>query len=157
MPVAYNPRDPDVIANPFPALKALREREPIHWREGLGGRVVTRYADRCIVRLDGRLSMARMRVFFKHLPAERRDRVKQLKWSIGLWLVFHDPPDHSLPRGLLNRGFTSRAIVRMEARVAAIVDQLIDRISDRDAVVGVPTVRCYRLPTEKMRPMGCHD
>ncbi len=42
MMVDYDPRRPEVIADPFPTFARLRERDPVHWSEPLGGWVLTR-------------------------------------------------------------------------------------------------------------------
>ena len=131
MSVAYEPRNPDTIADPFPVLTRLREEEPLHWSRSLRGWVVTRYADCQFVTLDKRFSADRMRPFFEHLPPDRRAQVKELEWSVGLWAVFQDPPEHTRLRRLLNRGFTSRAIERVRPRIVDIVDELLDGIIDR--------------------------
>jgi len=126
MGVHYDPRSLETIANPFAAMRELREREPLHWSGSLGGWVLTRYEDCRFVFMDKRFSADRMRPFFRHLSPEKRARVKELEWSIGLWAVFMDPPDHTRLRRLMNGGFTSRAIARMEGRIAGIVDELLD-------------------------------
>lgn len=131
MSVAYEPRRPETIADPYPVLAQLREEEPLHWSRSLGGWVVTRYEDCQFVTLDKRFSADRMRPFFEHLPPERRAQVKELEWSVGLWAVFQDPPEHTRLRRLLNRGFTSRAIERIRPRIVDIVDELLDGIVDR--------------------------
>src|SRR3546814_10641293 len=44
MAVHYDPRDPAVIADPYPVLPRLQDEEPMHWSTALGGWVLTRYA-----------------------------------------------------------------------------------------------------------------
>ena len=41
----FDPRDAEVIQNPFPALARLREHEPLHYSEAMAGWVITRYED----------------------------------------------------------------------------------------------------------------
>ena len=42
--VAFNPRDPAFIANPYPAYRRLRETTPV-WRSPFGRTFLTRYED----------------------------------------------------------------------------------------------------------------
>jgi cytochrome P450 len=41
----FNPLAPDVIANPYPTYRRLREAHPVYWHEGLQSWVLSRYAD----------------------------------------------------------------------------------------------------------------
>jgi hypothetical protein len=34
--VVFDPSDPVLLADPYPAFAALRERAPVHWHAGLG-------------------------------------------------------------------------------------------------------------------------
>ncbi len=45
MPFDSDFRAPEVIANPYPLLRELRETDPVHWSDSLGGWVLTRYQD----------------------------------------------------------------------------------------------------------------
>jgi len=42
----YDPRRPEVVADAYPALERLRETDPVHWSEILGGWVLTNAANR---------------------------------------------------------------------------------------------------------------
>ena len=41
----YHLLDPEVLANPYPLYRRLREEDPVHWDPYLHAWVVTRYAD----------------------------------------------------------------------------------------------------------------
>lgn len=131
MGIHYEPRAPQTIADPIPVMRRLQEEEPLHWSASLGGWVVTRYDDCRMVISDKRFSAARMRPFFEHLSPEKRARVKELEWSVGLWAVFLDPPDHTRLRKLMNGAFTSRAVESMQGRIAAITNELLDAVVER--------------------------
>lgn len=57
--VDYDPRRPEIIADPYPAFAALRARDPVHWSDALGGWVLTRYDDVKAALTDPRLSADR--------------------------------------------------------------------------------------------------
>ena len=61
--IPYDPRRADVVADPYPALGRLREEDPVHWSEILGGWVLTRYADVRASLADPRLSADRITPF----------------------------------------------------------------------------------------------
>src|SRR6266478_9096276 len=78
MPARYDPRRPDVIADPFPSYQVLRAEDPVHWSDSLGGWVLTRYDDVKNALLDRRLTDERIKPFAKHLTAESRESVANL-------------------------------------------------------------------------------
>jgi len=41
----FDPLDPEVLADPYPTYKRLRESNPVYWHEQLNSWVLTRYAD----------------------------------------------------------------------------------------------------------------
>ena len=41
----YHLLDPEVLANPYPLYRRLREEDPVHWDPYLHAWVVTQYAD----------------------------------------------------------------------------------------------------------------
>jgi cytochrome P450 len=50
---------------------------------------------------------------------------------LGRNMLFLDPPDHTRLRSLVREGFSNRAVETLAPRIAAIVDELVDRIGDR--------------------------
>src|SRR5713226_6303517 len=92
MPARYDPRRPDVIADPFPSYQVLRAEDPVHWSDSLGGWVLTRYDDVKNALLDRRFSADRITPFAKHLTAESHASVANLVQGLGDWAVFTDPP-----------------------------------------------------------------
>lgn len=136
MTVAYDPKDPAVIEDPFPALRALQAEDPVHWSEPLKSWVLTRYDDVRSALGDGRLSADRLTPFLRHEGAGRAGTASaaalaELGRSLGLWAVFTDPPLHTRLRGLLTRAFTPRAVEALRPRVQALVDALLDRVVPR--------------------------
>ena len=127
MTIAYDPRDPAILHDPFAVYRHLQDADPVHWCAPLRGWVVTRYEDCKTVLTDPRFSADRLSPFVEQLPAAERARVQNLEASISRWSVFIDPPSHTRLRKLLAPGFTSRALVRMEKRVGEIVEDLLDQ------------------------------
>ena len=123
---------PNVVADPFPALAALRRDDPVHRSASLGGWCLTRYADVTAAFIDKRFSSDRVRPFLEQaatLPADLREELRRV---IALWLVFIDPPDHTRLRKLVNHGFTMRAIRRLRDTVAEIANALVNDIIARN-------------------------
>jgi len=131
MIVDYDPRRPDVITNPFPIFAELRERDPVHWSDALGGWVLTRYRDVRQVLNDARFSADRITPFRDHLHPDARAQVSELLKTLGLWAVFNDPPAHTRRRGLLNKAFTPRAVMALRPMIERIVAHLVSRVPAR--------------------------
>jgi cytochrome P450 len=127
----FDLRSADFIADPFPALAALRRDDPLHWSDSLGGWVLTRYDDVRDCLRDQRVSADSLSPFVEHLEADERADLRDLTGNLGLWAVFTDPPDHTRLRGLMNKAFTSRAINAMGPAIEAIVDELLNAVIDR--------------------------
>ena len=124
----YDPRDPATIANPYPAFRLMRERDPVHWCAPLHGHVLTRYAEVKPLLGDPRLSADRITPFAKALKPEERRGAAALIDMLTRWAVFVDPPDHTRLRRLLNAGFTPRAVERLAPGVRLVVDRLLDKV-----------------------------
>src|SRR5260370_24631336 len=100
--VDYDPRRPEIIANPFPIFAQLRERDPVHWSDVLGGWVLTRYRDVRQVLNGSHFSADRITPFRDHLEPHARAQVAQLFRALWLSAWFNDPPAHPRLPGPLN-------------------------------------------------------
>ena len=134
MSVDYDPRRPEVIADPFPVFARLRAADPVHWSDVLGGWVLTRYRDVRQVLNDPRFSADRITPFRDHLKPEARAEIGDLLKMLGMWSVFNDPPEHTRRRALLNRAFTSRAVAGLRPMIERMVAHLIAGVVERGAM-----------------------
>jgi cytochrome P450 len=132
MAVDYDPRRREEIADPFPTFARLRQADPVHWSDILGGWVLTRYRDVRAVLFDRRLSADRITPFRDHLPPAQRGELRDLLAMLGLWAVFNDPPEHTRRRGLLNKAFTPRAVAGLRPAIAVLVERLLDGVAERE-------------------------
>src|SRR5262245_48144171 len=112
-------------ANPYPTYHALREHDPVH-RLPDGGYFLSHYADCAAV--------------YKETGAFSSDKRREFAPKYGdsllfehhtTSLVFNDPPLHTRVRRIIAGAFTPRAIADMERPVAALVDDLLDRIEEK--------------------------
>ena len=133
MAIDYDPRRPEIIANPFPSFARLRQADPVHWSPILGGFVLTRYRDVRAVLFDERMSADRITPFRDHLPRSMQEQIKDLLATLGLWAVFNDPPDHTRRRALLNKAFAPRAVAALRPAIESVVGRLIFGLAGRDA------------------------
>ena len=136
MAVTYEPKNPEVIEDPYPVYRSLREHDPVHWSADLNAWVLTRYRDVKAALHDPRLSSDRLTAFWDKLPAPMRAELADLEPLLGAYMNFTDPPKHTRLRALVGKAFTSRAIAALEPRIAALVDGMLAGVRDELDVIG---------------------
>ena len=132
MPLEYQPSDHDVLADPFPLYRRLRDEDPAHWSPHLKAWVLTRYDDVKRVCLDLSMSSDRLRPFFRALPSAEAARMAELIRILTLWMVFRDPPEHTRLRRLASRVFHVRSINALRPNIEALTSWLLERIGERE-------------------------
>jgi pimeloyl-[acyl-carrier protein] synthase len=120
--------EPEVLANPYPLYRKLREEDPVHWDRFMHTWVVTRYHDVINV--------------LHNFSADRTPTPEQLT-TMGLegmnpiaevmvkQMLFMDAPAHTRLRGLASVAFTPQRVRSLRNHIQAIVDQLLDRVQAR--------------------------
>ncbi|MGH9448704.1 MAG: cytochrome P450, partial [Terriglobia bacterium] len=123
--------DPEVLANPYPLYRRLRDEDPVHWDPFLYAWVVTRYCDVLTVLRD--------------FSADRTPTPAQLT-AMGLFeltpvaqvmvkqMLFMDPPAHTRLRSLASVAFTPRRVEVLRGHIQEIVDRLLDRVERRGSM-----------------------
>jgi pimeloyl-[acyl-carrier protein] synthase len=123
MSVAFNPMDPEFLADPYPMYRRLRTEEPVH-HSPLGFWVLTRYEDVVAALRDPRLAKEAIAGFI----AERFGAPVP---QTGFSMLDRDPPDHTRLRGLVSKAFTPRVVETLRPRIQQIVDGLLDAAQDK--------------------------
>jgi hypothetical protein len=119
---------PDVLADPYPLYRRLRERDPVAWDPFLHAWVVTSYAEVLAVlhkfSADRTPTPAQLSAMgLKSLEPVAEVMVRQM--------LFMDAPAHTRLRGLCSSAFTSRRVDRLRPHIQDIADDLIDRVMAR--------------------------
>ncbi len=116
---------PEVLADPHPLYRRIRDYEPVHWDAFLHSWVVTTYAE-CVIVLT-RCKAART-------PTPERMELMGLG-VLGPYaemmlrqIMFMDAPDHGRVRTLCAAAFTPRRIGTLRVQIQAIADDLIDTV-----------------------------
>jgi hypothetical protein len=129
--VAFDPRDPAFIADPYPSFHRLRSAAPVWKSSPFGWWFVTRYDDAATILRDRRMGKdytdpaALMRRFGPTALSE--PAVVELTQM----MLMRDQPEHTRLRGLVTKAFTARRIEQLRNRVADLVDGLLDRVADQ--------------------------
>ncbi len=139
---------PEFVADPYPILHQLREEDPVHWSDSIGGWIVTRYDDivptfREVSRFSNEGRLAKV---VEYLPAESRAKFKPFEDHFRAKSLIHsDPPDHTRLRSLVTTVFNATRVEAMRPRIQAIIDQILDSVQGagqmdviRDVAVPLP-------------------
>jgi len=122
---------PAFIDDPYPFYAALRVHSPVHAIGSANGPsqwLLTRYDDVAAVYRAPQAKSDKRREF-----APRFGTGTPLFEHHTTSLVFNDAPLHTRVRRLMLGALNQRAIARMEAGVAAVVQRLLDRLADQAA------------------------
>jgi cytochrome P450 len=153
--------DPDLFVHgdPHAAWRLLRREAPVHWQERSrsngdlpGFWNITKYSDVLRVSVDPSAFISGQGIVLDN--DGRRTKREQELMAAGLYndprgvmMIMTDPPRHTLLRKLVNKGFTPRAVARMEPHIRAICTKIIDDVIERgecDFVLDISR----RLPLE---------
>jgi pimeloyl-[acyl-carrier protein] synthase len=118
-PLAFNPRDPEFLDNPYPTYARLRKDDPLH-HAATGDLWLTRYADVEAVLADRRFGRATPQYTARSTVLEGQ--------AIPPSMLFQNPPQHTRLRALVARAFTPRTIERLRPVITNIADGLLNRI-----------------------------
>ncbi len=122
-PSLYHLLDPEVLADPYPLYRRLRDEDPVHWDPYLHAWVVTRYAD--VVEVLHRFRAARtpdpdrlVELGLGELTPIAAVMVRQM--------LFLDPPEHGRVRRLASVAFTPRRVAVLREHIRQIAETLVD-------------------------------
>ena len=119
---------PAFYADPFPYYRALRIHAPVK-RQLDSSYLLTRYADILAVYKDPLTFSSDKKAEFG--PKYGDSPLYEHHTSS---LVFNDPPLHTRVRSLILGALTPRAIEGMEPALIALVDDLLDRLEEKETV-----------------------
>jgi cytochrome P450 len=113
------PAGPELL-NPYPFFAEMRQQQPVAFDERANLWSVYRHADVSAALADPE-SFPNSTVEAGAMPDEGTRRFASL--------VAFDPPRHTRMRSLVTRAFTSSAVARLEGRIVAIVEELLDAVA----------------------------
>jgi cytochrome P450 len=122
----YHLLDPEVLADPYPLYRRLREEQPVLWDPYLHAWVVTRYRDVATVLFKFRAA--------RTPPPERLEalglgELTPIAAVMVRQMLFLDQPEHGRVRRLASAAFTPRRVARLREHIAQITDELVDGLA----------------------------
>jgi len=116
----FDPLSPEMIDDPYPTYRQLRDEDPAHYSEKYSSWVLSRYDDVRDTLLDTETFCSSRGVLLGQEP------------EIFLPMVeTTDPPEHTPLRALIGEAFRRRNVGPMEESLGSLVHELIDRFIER--------------------------
>lgn len=124
----FDPRDPNLLQDPYPAYRRMREQAPC-WKSPDGIWYFTRYRDCFDLFRSPALSydVTNSASFQQKLSTDVDERARQVEASQrDRSLLETDPPEHTRLRSLVNRAFTARSIESSRPTIESMVGRLLE-------------------------------
>jgi len=130
--LAFDPSDPDFLADPYPVLNRLRESARVFYDEGRRRWFVTRHDDVRSCLRDKRLGRN-----FRHVMTPEEIGVPPLNprwqafWDTERWsLLWLEPPDHTRIRKLVAAAFTPRSVEALREPARDLAQELLEPLAE---------------------------
>jgi cytochrome P450 len=140
----FNPSTPEFRANPYPIYQLLRTAMPV-FQTPIGVWLISRYEDGDMILRDKRfatIDLKRIGEAGNLPPSGVLDAARE---TMGLTMLFMDPPRHGRIRSLVSKAFSPRMIESLRPRIQQICNDLI-RGFDSGAPVDLIREFAYPLP-----------
>ena len=133
---SFDPSDPTVALDPYPAYAAVRETAPVFYSAATRLHFITRHADVAAAWRDRRLgSDFGTRDGFDATAQPWRDSRYPDFARFERWdLIAIEPPDHTRLRRLVLSAFTPRAVEAQRAAIEARVENALAEARDRGSL-----------------------
>ena len=125
--VFWDPFDPSIIENPYPAYQALRDHSPIYHNEERGFWALSRFDDVQFAARD-------WRTFSTKAGTDLDETDKEFGEAVFLQ---YDPPRHDMLRNVVRDPFAPKSIKALEETVKAKTEELITPFVERGSVDAV--------------------
>jgi cytochrome P450 len=123
--VYYDPYDREILADPYPWFRRLRDESPLYYNERYDFWALSRFADVEAALVD--------KLRFSSEKGVLLDIVKaDIEMPPGT-LIHEQPPSHTVHRQLLSRVFTPRAMLAIEPQVREFCAARLDELVGRDS------------------------
>jgi cytochrome P450 len=122
----YQLLDPDVLADPYPLYRRLREHDPVHWDAFLHAWVVTDYDN--VLTVLHKFSADRTPAP-DQIKAMGLSKLEPIAQMMTKQMLFMDAPTHTRLRKLCSAAFTSRSVEHLRTQIHDIANGLIDKVA----------------------------
>jgi cytochrome P450 len=123
--IKFDLLSPSFFADPHALFRRMRAEEPIHWHPQLNFWLLTRYEDIQTITRDPRFSAERAEHFGNGVSEAMVPKLEAWLGFVSHWMVFRDPPRHTLLRGLVAKAFTPKIIEGLRPAIKGIIDEML--------------------------------
>jgi cytochrome P450 len=123
--IHYDPYDREILADPYPAFRRLRDDAPVYYNEEHDFWALSRFADVEAALKERRIFSSKKGVILEMIKAD-------FEMPPGT-LIHDEPPLHTAHRQMLSRVFTPKAMSSIEPQVREFCAQRLDELRDRDS------------------------
>jgi cytochrome P450 len=114
----YDPYDFEIDADPYPIWRRMREEQPLYYNERYDFYALSRFDD-----------VERGLVDWRSYSSAKGSILELIRSGMEIppgSIIFEDPPNHDLHRGLLSRVFTPRKMAAIEPKVREFCARSLD-------------------------------
>jgi len=122
--VYWDPYDVDILNDPYPVYRRLREEAPLYYNDHHDFFAVSRHADVEGVLLDNGTFISGKGGIIELIRAD-------IELPPGVF-IFEDPPAHTIHRRLMSRVFSPRRVAELEDKVRDFAAQCLDPLAGAD-------------------------
>lgn len=119
---------PQMMVDPYPIYRRLREEQPVFWSDTWNAWVVSRYADvaASLRDKDNLSNENRQGLLFAGLTDDERQSLCPLRHYFAQKdVIGSDPPDHTRMRALVQKAFTPKTVAGLEPRIRELAETMI--------------------------------
>ncbi len=123
----------EFMEDPYPLLRQLRQEDPVHWSDSIGGWILTRFDDMMVTFKDtahfsneGAAGEGRCSTLPPGDPHKDLRSFEKINVIGQRSLIHSDPPDHTRLRSLVTKAFNARVVEGMRPRMQEIVNEAFD-------------------------------
>jgi cytochrome P450 len=120
----YDPYDVDITADPYPALRRLRDEAPLYYNAEYDFYALSRYDDVEHVLKD--------KDTFVNSKGNVLELIKADVAQPPGTLIFEDPPAHTIHRKLVSRAFTPKRVAALESQIREFTADCLDPLVGSD-------------------------
>lgn len=122
--VYYDPYLREIVRNPYPTYRRLREEAPLYYNEKYDFYAVSRYE-------DVRRGLSDHETFISGKGGILELIQQNVELPSGTF-IFEDPPLHTIHRRIVQRIFAPRRLLGLEDKVRSITRDVLDRLAGRE-------------------------
>jgi cytochrome P450 len=123
-PVYYDPYVRQIVKDPYPVYKRLRDEAPLYYNKEYDFFAVSRYEDVRNALVDN-----------KTFISGRGGILEMIKQNVKMpagTFIFEDPPEHSMHRRIVQRMFAPKRMHGLEPLVRELTIKVLDPLTHRD-------------------------